>query len=39
MYRTNLDAFLAKWAASGAAERANAQRFIAELCTLLGEEI
>lgn len=30
-----LDTFLAKWAASGAAERANAQLFVAELCTLL----
>jgi hypothetical protein len=30
------DAFIAKWAASGAAERANAQLFVAELCALLG---
>ena len=33
---TTIDAFLTKWAASGAAERANAQLFVAELCGLLG---
>lgn len=33
-----IDAFIAKWAASGAAERANAQLFIAELCAILGVE-
>lgn len=31
-----IDAFLTKWSASGAAERANAQLFVAELCALLG---
>ena len=31
-----LSAFLAKWQASGAAERANAQLFLNELCGLLG---
>jgi len=30
--------FLARWAASGAAERANAQSFVSELCALLGVE-
>lgn len=30
--------FLSRWAASGAAERANAQSFVSELCTLLGVE-
>lgn len=34
----SIDAFIAKWAASGAAERANAQLFITELCVLLGVE-
>jgi len=33
---TTTAAFIAKWAASGAAERANAQLFVAELCALLG---
>ncbi len=33
-----LDAFIAKWAASGAAERANAQAFILDLCQVLGVE-
>lgn len=28
--------FLQRWAASGAAERANAQSFVTELCTLIG---
>jgi hypothetical protein len=32
----NLDAFIAKWAASGAAERANKGMFLAELCGVLG---
>ncbi|MBK9274961.1 MAG: class I SAM-dependent DNA methyltransferase [Flavobacteriales bacterium] len=31
-----LQAFLTKWEASGAAERANAQLFLAELCDVLG---
>ena len=31
-----LQGFLAKWQASGAAERANAQLFLNELCGLLG---
>lgn len=31
-----LDAFLDKWSSSQAAERANAQMFLLELCTLLG---
>ncbi len=35
---TTIDTFIAKWAASGAAERANAQLFVAELCTQLGVE-
>lgn len=30
--------FLSRWAASGAAERANAQSFVSELCALLGVE-
>ena len=30
------DAFIARWAASGAAERANYQLFLSELCDLLG---
>jgi hypothetical protein len=34
--RMTIDTFIAKWAASGAAERANAQLFVAELCALLG---
>lgn len=33
-----IDAFIQKWAASGAAERANAQSFINELCAILGVE-
>ena len=33
-----IPAFLTRWSASGAAERANAQSFITELCTLLGLE-
>ena len=33
-----IDSFISKWAVSGAAERANAQLFIADLCTLLGVE-
>jgi len=33
-----VQAFIAKWAASGAAERANAQLFVAELCDLIGVE-
>lgn len=32
----NTAAFIARWAASGAAERANYQLFLAELCELLG---
>ena len=32
----NLDAFIEKWAASGAAERANKDMFLAELCGVLG---
>ncbi|MFN0014803.1 MAG: type IIL restriction-modification enzyme MmeI, partial [Saprospiraceae bacterium] len=35
---TTTAAFIAKWAASGAAERANAQLFVADLCALLGVE-
>ncbi len=35
---TDLDAFIARWAASGAAERANFQTFANELCDLLGVE-
>ena len=31
-----VQSFISKWAASGAAERANAQLFVAELCDLLG---
>ena len=31
-------AFLTRWSASGAAERANAQSFVTELCNLLGVE-
>jgi hypothetical protein len=33
-----IDAFIARWAASSAAERANFQPFAAELCDLLGVE-
>jgi hypothetical protein len=33
-----IDSFLTKWAASGAAERANAQSFVIDLCQLLGVE-
>jgi hypothetical protein len=32
----NLDTFISKWAASGAAERANKDMFLAELCSVLG---
>ena len=32
------DTFIARWAASGAAERANYQLFLSELCDLLGVE-
>ncbi len=32
----NLDAFVSKWAASGAAERANKDLFLADLCAVLG---
>jgi hypothetical protein len=32
----NLDAFIEKWARSGAAERANKDMFLAELCGVLG---
>lgn len=32
----NLDAFIAKWEASGAAERANKDAFLIELCDVLG---
>jgi hypothetical protein len=35
---TDIPAFIARWAASGAAERANAQAFVIELCALLGVE-
>lgn len=35
---TDVSAFISRWSASGAAERANAQSFVAELCTLLGVE-
>jgi len=31
-----LDSFVSKWAASGAAEHANAQLFVAELCAAIG---
>jgi hypothetical protein len=31
----NLDAFISKWAASGAAERANKDLFLNELCGVL----
>jgi hypothetical protein len=31
-----VEAFVARWAASGAAERANYQLFLSELCELLG---
>src|ERR1019366_8681882 len=31
-----LDVFISKWAASGAAERANKDLFLAELCDVLG---
>ncbi|MCB0770426.1 MAG: hypothetical protein KDC00_08475, partial [Flavobacteriales bacterium] len=33
-----IQAFITKWEASGAAERANAQLFIAELCDVIGVE-
>ncbi|MCY7328684.1 MAG: hypothetical protein LH618_09065 [Saprospiraceae bacterium] len=33
-----ISAFLTRWSASGAAERANAQSFMTELCALLGVE-
>lgn len=32
----SLDAFVSKWAASGAAERANKDAFLYELCDVLG---
>lgn len=32
----NLDTFIAKWAAAGAAERANKDMFLTELCGVLG---
>jgi len=32
----NLDAFITKWVASGAAERANKDSFLSELCDVLG---
>jgi len=34
----NADAFIERWSASGAAERANFQPFLTELCDLLGVE-
>ncbi|MDX9749796.1 MAG: hypothetical protein RBT71_01770 [Flavobacteriales bacterium] len=34
----HLQAFLTKWEASGAAERANAQLFLTELCDIIGVE-
>jgi hypothetical protein len=34
----NLDAFISKWAGSGAAERANKDLFLAELCAVLDVE-
>lgn len=37
-HAATVQAFLTKWEASGAAERANAQLFLAELCDLLGVE-
>jgi hypothetical protein len=33
-----IQAFITKWEVSGAAERANAQLFIAELCDVIGVE-
>jgi hypothetical protein len=33
---TAIDSFISRWAASGAAERANYQMLLAELCDLLG---
>lgn len=33
---TAIDSFISRWATSGAAERANYQMFLAELCDLLG---
>jgi hypothetical protein len=33
---TAIDSFISRWAASGAAERANYQMFLAELCDLIG---
>ncbi len=36
--QANIASFLTRWSASGAAERANAQSFITELCALLGLE-
>lgn len=38
MQAEKIQAFLTKWQVSGAAERANAQLFIAELCDVLGVE-
>jgi hypothetical protein len=31
------NAFIARWAAASASERANSQPFLCELCNLLGE--
>ena len=31
-----VDSFVARWSASGAAERANCQPFLAEMCDLIG---
>ena len=36
--QATIDAFIQKWTPSGAAERANAQAFLIELCQLLGVE-
>ncbi len=38
MENTHIQNFITKWSASGAAERANAQSFIIELCQILGVE-
>ncbi|MEO8067366.1 MAG: DNA methyltransferase, partial [Flavobacteriales bacterium] len=37
-HAASIQAFIAKWSVSGAAERANAHLFIAELCDVLGVE-
>lgn len=34
-----IDTFITRWRASGAAERANYQLFLSELCDLLGVEL